>query len=213
MIEILNRAIDCTCKLSFAVKLVELAEMSAILIILQGTDVMSPLELYRRYADDRNGGLITVEPDSSDAFDSWFNLSHDEKRKIENPSHQWEAIQGSSRTRVHLSVLKDDRGHYLILSCNEFCCPEYAVRFYNALKEHDIPVEILNRKRIAQYLSGKGKIGIVPCFEIPTDYFYGGFRDESVGEFINLPNKDNNKLVEATQWEPITIAKPKSRQV
>ena len=213
MIEILNRAIDCTCKLSFAVKLVELAEMSAILIILQGTDVMSPLELYRRYADDRNGGLITVEPDSSDAFDNWFNLSHDEKRKTENPSHQWEAIQGSSRTRVHLSVLKDDRGHYLILSCNEFCCPEYAVRFYNALKEHDIPVEILNGKRIAQYLSGKGKIGIVPCFEIPTDYFYGGFRDESVGEFINLPNKDNNKLVEATQWEPITIAKPKSRQV
>lgn len=35
MIEILNRAIDCTCKLSFAVKLVELAEMSAILIILK----------------------------------------------------------------------------------------------------------------------------------------------------------------------------------
>ena len=85
--------------------------------------------------------------------------------------------------------------------------------FYNALKEHDIPVEILNRKRIAQYLSGKGKIGIVPCFEIPTDYFYGGFRDESVGEFINLPNKDNNKLVEATQWEPITFAKSKGGQV
>ena len=180
---------------------------------LKGTDVMSPLELYRHYADDRDGGLLTIEPDSSDAFDDWFKLSHDEKWKIENPSHQWEVIQGSSRTRVHLSVLKDDRGYYLILSCNEFCCPEYAVRFYNALKEHDIPVKILNGKRIAQYLSGEGKIGIVPCFENPTDYFYGGFQDESVGEFINLPNKDNNKLVEATQWEPITIAKPKSRQV
>ena len=180
---------------------------------LKGTDVMSPLELYRRYADDRDGGLLTIDPDSSDAFDNWFNLSHDEKWKIENPSHQWEVIQGSSRTRVHLSVLKDNQGYYLILSCNEFCCSEYAVRFYNALKSHDIPVEILNGKRIAQYLNGEGKIGIVPCFENPTDYFYGGFRDESVGEFINLPDMDNNKLVEATQWEPITIAKPKSRQV
>lgn len=171
---------------------------------LEGYDSKSPLEMYKRYADDRNGGMLTIDPDSPEEFDKWFDLSREEKWKIMNPSHMWEAIQGGSRTRLHLSVDKDERGYYLTLSQNEYCCPQYAVRFYNALRKKNIPVYIYDGSVIAKYLSGEGKVGVVPCFDAPWEYYYGGFADKDVGEFINLPlDEKTDEFIKKIEWYEI----------
>ena len=91
----------------------------------------------------------------------------------------------------------------MTVSSNEYCCPEYAVRIYNALRDNDIPVSIYNGNLISLYLNGEGKVGIVPCFENPLAYFYGGFSDKEVGEFVNLPDNDADLLVEKVSWEPL----------
>ncbi|MBP5230314.1 MAG: hypothetical protein ILO68_01160 [Clostridia bacterium] len=168
---------------------------------LEGYETMTPLEMYRRYADGRDGGLLGVDPDSPKAFDDWFDIP--DKWVIENPSHLWEAVQGSSRTNLHLFVRKDEGGYYLTLSQNEYCCPEEAVRFYVALRKRGIPVSIYGGKTIEKYLSGGGKIGIVPCFNMPWDYYYGGFDDKDVGTFIHLPDEPCGELIRRITWEEI----------
>lgn len=180
---------------------------------LKGTESLSALELFKRYADDRNGGLLTLPRSSPEAFEKWFGLSHEEKWQIDNPSHIWEVIQGSSRTRIHLNVNKDIGGYWLSVSSNEYCCPEYAVRIYNALRDNDIPVSIYNGERISRYLNGDGKVGIVPCFENPSDYFYGGFSDKEVGEFTNLPDNDAELLIQKVSWEPLKKVLLRKQQI
>ena len=38
---------------------------------VEGYETRTPLELYKRNADDRDGGLLTIDPDSPEAFDRW----------------------------------------------------------------------------------------------------------------------------------------------
>ncbi len=168
---------------------------------LEGYETKTPLEMYKRYADGRDGGLLKLDSDSPKAFEEWYNIP--DKWVIENPSHLWEAIAGSSRTRLHLYVDKDEGGYFLTLSQNEFCCPEEAVRFFIALSKSSVPVCIYNGIKIEKYLSGEGKTGIIPCFDEPWKYFYGGFDDRDVCEFINLPDDPCEELIERISWENI----------
>lgn len=180
---------------------------------LKGAAEASAFELYKRYADDRDGGLLMIDPYSPSAFDKWYDLSREEKWKLENPTHMWEVIKGSSRTRVHLNVGRDEGGYYLSVSANEYCCPEYGVRMYNALKRQHLPIAFYNGEVIAKFLNGEGKVGIVPCFDSPSDYFYGGFEDKDVGEFINLPDENCDSLIQKTQWEPLLEVRLKSKNM
>ena len=170
---------------------------------MEGYESKSALQMYKRYADDMDGGLLTIDPDSSDAFDRWYALPDRDKWEIQNPSHSWEVCQGSSRTRIHLSVQKDEHGYYLYLSQNEFCSPERSVRFYMALRRNDISVFFHEGTLIAKYITGRGKVGIVPCYTLPFDYFYGGFSDKDVGAFINLPEKNTEELIKKVSWYEI----------
>lgn len=170
---------------------------------VDGYETKTPLELYKRNADDRDGGLLTIDPDSPEAFSQWYDIPSQDKWEIENPSHMWEVMQGSSRTRTHLYVIKKDGGYALSLSANEYCCPEYAVRFYLALRHNGVPVDIFKAEEIADYLLGRGKVGFVPCFTWPTDYFYGGFSDKTVMEFRHFPEEQADKLAAKTEWYPI----------
>lgn len=146
---------------------------------------------------------LSIDPDSPEAFDRWYDIPSQDKWEIQNPSHMWEVIQGSSRTRVHLFVSKKDGGYVLSLSTNEYCCPEYAARFYLALRHNGIPVTIFNAEGIADYLLGRGKVGFVPCFNWPTDYYYGGFSDKAVLEFRHFPEEHADVLSAKTEWYPI----------
>lgn len=89
------------------------------------------------------------------------------------------------------------------MSTNEYCCPEYAARFYLALRHNGIPVTIFNAEGIADYLLGRGKVGFVPCFNWPTDYYYGGFSDKAVLEFRHFPEEHADVLSAKTEWYPI----------
>ena len=61
--------------------------------------------------------------------------------------------------------------------------------------------------------NGEGKVGIVPCFDSPSDYFYGGFADKDVGEFINLPDEKYNDLIHKAQWEPLVEVRLKGKDM
>ncbi|MBP5312368.1 MAG: hypothetical protein J6112_06005, partial [Clostridia bacterium] len=177
---------------------------------LEGYETKTPHEMYKRHADGRDGGLLKLDPDSPKAFDEWFDIP--DKWVIENSSHLWEAIAGSSRSRLHLYVSKDEEGYYLSLAQNEYCCPEEVVRFYVALRKNGIPVYIYDGEKIEKYLSGNGKIGIIPCFDEVWEYFYGGFDDKDVGKFRKLPDEPCDELIKRITWENLPVVKLKGEQ-
>ena len=74
-------------------------------------------------------------------------------------------------------------------------------------------ITFYNGGTISKYLNGEGKVGIVPCFDSPSDYFYGGFADKDVGEFINLPDEKYNDLIHKAQWEPLVEVRLKGKDM
>ena len=141
--------------------------------------------------------MTTIDDNSVDAFKKWFDLSDSEKWKIQNPSHMWEICQGSSHTRIHLCVYKDDGGYYLCLAGGVHCKTEEIVRMYNALRASGFPVRIFSHQLIAKAISGMDYIGIVPCTDTPSQYWYGGFPLKEVISFINLTDEDfSEKMIE-----------------
>ena len=164
---------------------------------LEGLEGKTAKEQYGRYADDRDGGLTTIDDNSVAAFEKWFDLNDSEKWKIQNPSHMWEICQGSSYTRIHLYVNKDDAGYYLGLAGGVHCRTEEIVRMYNALRASGFPVRIFSHQLIAKAIRGMDYVGIVPCTDTPSQYWYGGFPLKEVISFINLTDEDfSEKMIE-----------------
>jgi hypothetical protein len=186
-------------------KYLEISKLGYAANKLEGYETKTPLEMYKRHADGRDGGLLDLDPDSPKAFDEWYDTP--DKLVIKNLSHLWEAIASSSGTRLHLYVRKDNEGYFLSLAQNVYCCPEEAARFYIVLRKNCIPVYIYSGALIEKYLSGNGKIGIIPCYKEPWEHFYGGFDDKDVGEFIKLPDDPRDELVERIMWEELPVVR------
>ena len=177
---------------------------------MEGCNEKTPAEMYKRYADDRDGGLLMIDRDSAEAFDRWYGLSDTEKWKIENPSHTWEVIQGGSLTRMYMFVCKDERGYYLSLSANEYCCPEYAVWFYLKLTKNGIPIEFPGGRKIADYLCGRCKVAFIPVFYNGPDFYYGGMDDPEIMQFVNLPEEKTEEAIKKAEWYPLMDLKLKT---
>lgn len=175
---------------------------------LEGSEQMTPEQMYLRFADDRDGGLHTIDYNSPQEFDRWYALSMDEKWKIENPSHLWEFRAGSSYTRIHLFVKKDVDGYYLSLSGGTEPCTDELVRMYCALKRNNVPVRFRDRELIAKKIIGEDYVGIVPCTDSAWQYSYGVFPNEEVISFLSfdldtVPKKSERAIIDNTEWFPL----------
>ncbi len=174
-------------------------------VMFEGTEGKTAKEQYMRFADNRDGGLSTIDDESVDAFNTWYELSYSDKWKIQNPSHQWEISKGSTHTRIHLSVQKDEQGYYLSLSGGLHCRTAEVVRMYNALIMNEYPVRIYGYQKIANALMGLDDVGIVPISDTPSQYWYGGFPKGDVISFINLSDEvftedEIKQIIEKATW-------------
>lgn len=181
----------------------------------EGAESMTAAQMYLRFADDRDGGLRTIDWNSSDEFDLWYALSFEEKWKIENPSHLWELRAGSSYTRIHLFVKKDVDGYYLCLSGGTEPCTDELVRMYCALKRNDVPVWFRERELIAKKITGEDFVGIVPCTDSAWQYSYGAFPKENVISFLSfdlnsVPEKVEQAFIENAEWFPVKAQRLKN---
>ncbi|MCX4376049.1 MAG: hypothetical protein OSJ61_07745 [Lachnospiraceae bacterium] len=175
----------------------------------EGIEGMTSKQMYLRYADNRDGGLSTIEDCSSEAFKKWFNLSDQDKWEIQNPSHMWQISQGSTHTIICLYVGVDEKGYYLALSGGEHCRTEEIVRMFNALRANGLPVYYHPHEQITKALLGQDEVGIVPCFKRPFLYWYGGFKKSGVVSFIKLDDDEFTEeeiaeIIKSAQWFDIS---------
>ena len=174
----------------------------------EGAESMTAEQMYMRFADDRDGGLRSFDYNSSDEFEKWYALSTEEKWKIDNPSHLWELRAGSSYSRIHLYLKRDENGYYVKLCDGEEPCTNDLVRMYCALKRKNVPVVFPAREIIVKKVLGEDYVGIVPCTDWGWTYSYRGFPKEGVISFLSfnsedIPQKAEQAVIESTEWLPL----------
>lgn len=175
----------------------------------EGLDGMTSKQMYLRFADNRDGGLSTIEDNSSEAFERWFNLPDNDKWEIQNPSHMWQISRGHTHTIICLYVGANEDGYYLTLAGGEHCRTDEIVRMFNALRANGLPVYYHPHERVAKALLGQDEVGIVPCFKRPFLYWYGGFKKSGVVSFIQFDEEEFSeeeiaKITKAAQWFDIS---------
>lgn len=157
------------------------------------TEGKTDLELYKRYADNRDGGLPKIDPNNSEEFDSWY------KSEKWDSSHLYEIIMGSSRTRIHLHILNDENGYYFKVTCHGLLCKTDVARIYNALYKKDIPICIYNKEEIINSLKETDYIGIVPDYIFPFSCS-SWFEKNNPKEYYHAPDE---KIYDKLDWEPL----------
>ena len=142
-----------------------------------------PISQYRRMADGRDEGMLTVPLDDPEAFCEWYN---DRNR---GGGHPWEVCAGGNSTHIDLIVSRDKNGWFFTLHGTSYGRSIETIKFYNALREAGIPVCLLDRQALAARLTETDAIGIVPEGIFPR-YCSSLFPGMKISDFMNLPYEE-----------------------
>lgn len=159
----------------------------------EGSD-LSPREQYYKHADGRDDGLGEIDGDSPEAFHAWY---HDRNR---HGGHPWEVCRGGNSTHVSLYVHEDEDGYTLTVAGDAWNRTIESVKFYLALRRSGLPVYIMEATTLADRLTEKEKIGIVPEGIIPA-YCHSHFPNEHIIDFMNLPDEKRDEIVLHCVWQ------------
>ena len=164
-------------------------------------------ELYKRIADGRDNGLTEIALDSPEEFIRWKN---GELQKF-NGNHPWEVIRGGNSTHISLFVNDygvEKKGNYR-LCLSGLHRPGEVIRFFIALRQHDIMVQLDDMDELLARCLATDKVGIVPNGRLPR-YCSHLFPEEKVVDFMNiyLWDDDYDTLVEKITWQEVVTPKP-----
>lgn len=162
--------------------------------------------MFKRYGDERDGGMSLLDETSQDDFDKWFKLSTQEKWEIENPSHMWEISCGHTHTMIHLYLFWDG-GYWFYLSGGTHCLTTEVVRMYNGMKDKGVPVLLGHAGQIVDKLLGNDDLGIIPNNDMGWRYWYGGFPKDDVINFVQLSDGNAEAVIKNATWFDIDDVK------
>ena len=154
---------------------------------------LTPREQYYKHADGRDDGLGEIDGDSLEAFHEWYNDRN-------HHGHPWEVCRGGNSTHVSLYVHEDEDGYTLTVAGDAWTRTIESVKFYLALRRAGLPVYMMEATALADRLTEKEKIGIVPEGVMPA-YCHSYFPNEHIIDFMNLPDENREKLLPHCVWQ------------
>ena len=155
---------------------------------------LTPREQYYKHADGRDDGLGEIDCDSPEAFHEWYN------DRNHHGGHPWEVCRGGNSTHVSLYVHEDEDGYTLTVAGDAWTRTIESVKFYLALRRAGLPVYMMEATALADRLTEKEKIGIVPEGVMPA-YCHSYFPNEHIIDFMNLPDENREKLLPHCVWQ------------
>ena len=155
---------------------------------------LTPREQYYKHADGRDDGLGEIDGDSPEAFHEWYN------DRNHHGGHPWEVCRGGNSTHVSLYVHEDEDGYTLTVAGDAWTRTIESVKFYLALHRAGLPVYMMEAAALADRLTEKEKIGIVPEGVMPA-YCHSYFPNEHIIDFMNLPDENREKLLPHCVWQ------------
>ena len=155
---------------------------------------LTPREQYYKHADGRDDGLGEIDGNSPEAFHEWYN------DRNHHGGHPWEVCRGGNSTHVSLYVHEDEDGYTLTVAGDAWTRTIESVKFYLALHRAGLPVYMMEAAALADRLTEKEKIGIVPEGVMPA-YCHSYFPNEHIIDFMNLPDENREELLPHCVWQ------------
>lgn len=131
-------------------------------------------ESYYKYADGRDDGLREIDENSYEDFNKWFHNK-------EMGGHPWEVCRGGNSTHISLYVGEDEKGFYLEISGKSYGRSIETIKFFNILRDNNVPVYLCDAEELLNRVLENDKIGIVPDYTI-TRYQESSFPNENIIE-------------------------------
>ena len=175
--------------------------------ISECNSIENDIDLYKCLADGRDDGLTKIDLNSSDDFIKWSAGD----LKISNGHHPWEVLRGGNSTHVTFAVTyRGDvkKGNFYLYLAG-LHRPGEVIRFFIALRQHNIMVVLADMEELLARCLGTDKVGIVPNGIFPR-YCEGMFPGEKVIDFINIHTWDEeyNEIIKKASWQEIKTPKP-----
>lgn len=180
-----------------------------------GNPEYTPKEKYFLHADGRDDRLSTIPMDDPDEFDMWRSKKGDYYEMT--GSHPWEIrTSGSIEHSIHLFPYKTNDGRwYFVLSGDAASSSYEIVKYFLAMYDAGLPVELQDAKAITARYIETDKIGILPC----TTWAFGRtnmgyyFHDPDVTDVINLdPEGHGDEVAKIADWIPEKVVRLKDEK-
>jgi hypothetical protein len=119
---------------------------------------LSGRELYKQYADGRDGGLLSLDPTSPEALKNWFHSG------AWHGTHPWEIYRGGNSTHINLSITPDygNKDWRIVLTAFSTARMVEACRIAIALKKAGLPFTLSHKESYLNRILEEDWVGIVP---------------------------------------------------
>jgi hypothetical protein len=163
---------------------------------------LSGIDMYKRLADGRDGGLTELPTNSADAFTKWYNSAR-------GGNHPWEIYRGGNTTHIDLGVTRRQEGWSVFLSGSSTTRMAETIRIALALTKAGLPVEIHNAEEMTLRLLGMDNVGIIPNYitnHRAAQCFDQADRVFDCAHLFNLPRY--NRILPFITWKPLAPLRP-----
>src|ERR1700730_9844770 len=103
---------------------------------------LSGKELYKRYADGRDEGLLEIDGDSKQEFADWIDGKHAKKT---SGGHPWEIKRGGNTTHIDLYVSRSryrDEGFTITVCGRSIGRLKEAICMFLGIQDKGLPITI-----------------------------------------------------------------------
>ncbi len=167
------------------------------------SSVRSAIGMYRRMADQRDDGMLSLPPDDAAAFDQWMNHGR-------RGGHPFEICRGGSSTHISLYPRKRETGWQLQLAGFSRARIAETARMALALHRGGAPLVIQDKEEMLRMLTGIDFIGIVPDDE-HVGYNHSSFpREDRIFDFAHLWEVEAvcGAVPDSIHWYPLDEIRP-----
>ncbi len=171
---------------------------------------LSGREMYRRYADGRDEGLLDIDGNSGKEFADWIDGKHPKRNR---GGHPWEVKRGGNTTHIDLFVRRPDyhekTGFIVGLRGRSSGRLRETICMFLGIHAAGLPITIDDPEGIRKQLLGQDNIGIVPCFDSLHRANQNFHEHESVYDVMYYDDlgRYKNRLKPFVTWEPLPILK------
>lgn len=175
-------------------------------------DSLSGREMYRRYADGRNEGLLDIDPASEREFADWIDGKHPKRGA---GGHPWEIRRGGNTTHIDLVVSRPSlyrrEGFKVELQGESIGRMVETMRMFLAIHEAGLPISIANPEGVRKRLLAQDNIGIIPFFASLHRANQHFDQDKDVFDVMHYDTfgRFKRRITPFITWEPLPILKLK----
>lgn len=172
---------------------------------------LSGRQMYERYADGRDEGLLEIDENCEQEFAAWLNHEHP---KRSTGGHPWEIKRGGNTTNIQLQVCRPTGrfgGKFKVqLHGPAITRMAEVLNMLLGIHQAGLPITVSDPEGIRSRLLGLDNIGIVPAYETLHRAEQRFPKEQNVYDVMYFDDlgRYKRRISPFIRWEPLPILKP-----